>query len=59
MYCVYVKSHRTFYGKERILIKYIWEQDQKMDMWTQEGLEWGVEKASQQGTWTVCNVHLI
>ena len=35
------------YIKGEMQSKGIWKQDPKASIWTQEGLEWGMEKASE------------
>ena len=36
--------------KEGMQAKVVWKQDPKANIWTEEGWEWGVEKAPQWGT---------
>ena len=38
------------YIKGEMQAKSIWEQDPQVNIWAQEGWEWGVEKAPQRGT---------
>ena len=38
------------YIKEGMQAKGIWKQDPEANIWSQEGWEWGVEKAPQWGT---------